>query len=131
MHQVCDRMERHREKITHILNPYLQISSAYFAQPNRVPNCWYDIQNLETVVQQLFTPKLNVRMHSIDNVLCMSRTPVVDLARKEFMPLPLPKEDLNDQQYNDDNNPNTGIQILADTRTKTKQFNDNVLEQFT
>lgn len=141
MHQVCDRCERHRERITNVLHPYLQVSSMYYAQPKRVPKTWYDIHNLETVIQQLFTPKLKVRMHLVDpnNELRMSRMPINDPARKEF--IPLPQEYLNDPSSDDDdetvdgaslivesNKPATAIDIFAQ---KTEQFNDNILEQYT
>lgn len=145
MHQVCDRAERHREQITKVLNPFLQTTSAYFAQPLRAPKLWYDIYNLETVIQQLFTPKLKFRTHlfGANNDLCMSRMPIDDTTRKEF--IPIPEVYLNDTVDGDggesvdgasiimeNNHPDTRIQLFDDKMSrKQQQFNENVLEQYT
>ncbi|XP_031640136.1 uncharacterized protein LOC116352043 [Contarinia nasturtii] len=141
MHQVCSRAERYREQITTTLNPYMQTFSSFFAQPKRVPKLWYDIHNLETIIQQLFTPKLKCRMHYVEKTkeLRMSRQPMNDTDRKEF--IPLPKEYINSRDGNDAetvnganlimeyNHPDTDIQIKKSSTTD--QFNSNVLQQHT
>lgn len=135
---MCARAERHRERITTVLNPFLETYSSYFAQPKRVPKLWYDIHNLETIIQQLFTPKLRVRTHydEKNHELRMSRLSNYDSNRKEF--LPLPENYLNDiddgtidganiiMEYN---HPDTKA---IETQIKhADQFNRNVLEQYT
>lgn len=143
MHQICARAERKREQITLILNPYMEKPIAYFSQPKRVPKLWYDMYNLETVVQQLFTPKLRMRTHLDEksNQLKMHRMFVTDMTRKRFIPLPM--DYYNDDYDNDsltidgasiyleNNHPDTEIQIQAKKETTIEQFNNNVLEQYT
>lgn len=140
MHQVCVRAERHREKITTVLNPFVGTYSPYFAQPKRVPKLWYDIHNLETIIQQLFTPKLRFHTHYDEkkHELRMSRLPNDDSDRKEF--LPLPDNYLNDDQIDDGTIDGANI-IMEYNHKDTKaietqikhadQFNRNVLEQYT
>lgn len=141
MHRVCTRAERYREKITTALNPYVQTNSSFFTQPKRVPKLWYDIYNLETIIQQLFTPKLKCRMHFDEKTkeLRMSRQPIFDTDRKVF--IPLPKEYINSRDGNDAetvnganlimeyNHPDTGVEIKKPSTTE--EFNSNVLQQHT
>lgn len=143
MHQVCAKTERQREKITNVLNPFVHSFSMYFTQPKRIPKVWYDIHNLETIVQQLFTPKLKVRMHFDvkQNELRMSRMPSIDTERKEF--IPLPKEYLTvgpgknggtvdgASLIMENNHPETAIDVKQQKSATTDQFNNNILEQYT
>lgn len=139
MEQVCAQAERHREKITNALNPHLITISTYFAQPKRVPKVWYDIHNLETIIQQLFTPKLRARMHFDEQLqeLRMSRMPISDMTPKKF--LPLPEVFLNEQTDGDEtidgsslireeNHPDTDIALKP---TTSEEFNNNNLERYT
>lgn len=145
MHQVCGRAERHRHKITTLLNPFLEFHLKDFAQPKRIPKVWYDIHNLETVILQLFTPLLRVRTYydHDTHALRMSRMPVENMERKEF--IPLSKEYLNDK-YGDEhgndgtidgasmimenNHPDTNIDVQQKP-TPADEFNSNILEQHT
>ena len=140
MHRVCVRAERQREKITTVLNPYVETYSQYFAQPKRTPKVWYDIHNLETIIQQLFTPKLHFHtLYDEKNlVLRMSRLPNDDSSRKEFLPLPdkyltdhIDDEDVDGASIIMENNhPDTTTAIGAEIK-HADQFNRNILEQYT
>lgn len=138
------RGERQREKITKVLNPYVGAYARYFAQPKRIPKVWYDIYNLETVVQQLFTPKLRTRSHydETNHMIRMSRMPITDSEQKVFKPLT--KEYLSSKYGDDDdetvdgasiimenNHPDTAIEIQTKQTSAAEQFNNNVLEQYT
>lgn len=140
MHQVCVVAERKRERITKALNPYLEYNSTYFAQPKFEPKVWIDIHNLETIVQQLFTPKLRCRTYyDVENhVLHMSRMPIYDLTPKRF--LPLSEKYLNGEIDEDKidgasiimeyNHPDTATAI--ETYNKhADQFNQNILQPYT
>lgn len=144
MHQVCVQAEKHREKITQIFNPSIQKTAVYFTQPKRVPKLWYDMHNLETVVQQLFTPKLRIRTHfdETTNQLTMYRMFVTDSTPKRF--ISLPTDYINDDGYESDGSTNDEANIFfehnyqdreivaqAKKQSTIEQFNNNILEQFT
>lgn len=145
-HRVCGRAERYRHKITTILNPYVTMYSKDFAQPKRTPKVWYDIHNLETVVQQLFTPKLRVHTYydAVTHELRMSRLSIESFERKEFISL---SKDYLNSKYGDgdddgetidgasmimeNNNPDTAIGVQIKQTSTAEQFNSNILEQHT
>lgn len=117
-----------------------------FAQPKRIPKVWYDIHNLETVIQQLFTPKLRVHTYydAVTHELRMSRYSIENSERKEF--IALTKDYLN-SKYGDgsddgetidgasmimeNNHPDTAIGVQTKQASTAEQFNSNILEQNT
>lgn len=145
-HRVCGRAERYRHKITTTLNPYLTMYTKDFAQPKRTPKVWFDIHNLETVIQQLFTPKLRVHTYydSVTHELHMSRLPTEKSERKEFIPL---TKDYLTSKYGEgdddgetidgasiimeNNHPDTTISGQIKQTSTAEQFNNNILEQHT
>lgn len=138
MHQICAQTERKREQITLALNPYVEQPIAWFTQPKRVPKSWYDMYNLETVVQQLFTPKLRMRTEFDEtlNQLRMHRMFVSITERKRFIPLPMDyiHDDLTVDGasiVSESNHPDTEIEVQAEKASIIEQFNDNILEQHT
>lgn len=143
MHDVCIKAERYRERITRTLNPYVETASIYYPQPERVPKLWYDMHNLETVVQQLFTPKLRTRIHFDETThqLKMHRGFVTETKPKRFLPLPIYilKEYLkvyqNDDRTGNANemspHPENGINLQTNRETTIEHFNKNILEQYT
>lgn len=143
MHEICIKSERYRERKTHSLHPYVETGFVYFPQPELVPMLWYDMHNLETIVQQLFTPKLRTRTHFDENShqLKMHRGFATEAIRKQFLPLPI--EYLNSDGDADDTNensvnatigyhhPGTGIDVLGNEASTIEHFNKNILEQYT
>lgn len=140
MHEVCIQVERYRAQMTHTLNPSKETDLVYYPQPEHVPMLWYDIHNLETIVQQLFTPKLRTRTYFDDNThqLKMHRGFVMEPMPKRF--LPLPKEYLADNTNENGaheigdtgyGHPETGIDVHNDKAATIEHFNKNILEQYT
>lgn len=143
MHKVCAETERHREKLTLAMKPQLHRIQAFFAQPSFTPSLWYNLHNLETVVQQLFTPKLRVRTFYDDKTktLKMHRMFAPDITRKRFLPLPTGFP--YDGSQKNDETINTAIQTVQKNPSTTEidmpqkkaitiqQFNSNILDQYT
>lgn len=140
MHQTCRLAEKYRERITLALDPSLTKIPAFFSQPSRVPKLWYDMHNLETIVQQIFTPKLRMRVRFDEktNQLKMHRMFVSDSTRKRF--IPLPKDYMNDDYKSFDPTLDGASDILENNHQMTniderlltiEQFNNDVLEQYT
>lgn len=128
MHKVCAHTERYRSKITLALNPYLKKSRDFYPQPVQIPKLWYDMHNLETIVLQLFVPKLDVRTFydENDNEIHMKITKDADIDRKMFIPLPkeyLLTSNLNANNTKDDSNNNKTIDgaslIVEENHPKT------------
>lgn len=137
MHEICAKPERYRERITHSSNPYAEKGFVYYPQPENTPMQWYDMHNLETIVQQLFTPKLRTRTHFDENArqLRVHRGFQKESERKRFLPLP-------SRYYNSDgladttiaNNVSaieTGINVHGNQASTIEHFNKNILEQYT
>lgn len=127
MHEICIKSERYRERKTHSLNPYVETGFVYYPQPAHVPMLWYDIHNLETIVQQLFTPKLRTRTHFDENThqLKMHRGFEKEAVRKQFLPLP------NEYRNGDDENVDSRIDVHGNKASTIEHFNKNILEQYT
>lgn len=139
MHEICIKCERYRERITHSLSPYVETGFVYYPQPDPVPMLWYDIHNLETIVQQLFTPKLWTRTHFDEKThqLKMHRGFEKQSERKRFLPLPveyLNGDDIAQKSANSNigyQRPETGVDVLGNKPSTIDHFNKNILEQYT
>lgn len=143
MHEVCLQAERYRARITHALNPLASTNLMYCPQPAHVPMLWYDMHNLETIVQQLFTPKLRTRTYYDENThqLKMNRGFAKETVRKRF--LPLPNDYLNDELADGDGHDvanfdirkkghtATGLELRNNKPTTVDHFNKDILEQYT
>lgn len=66
--------------------------SEYWPQPNAVPLIWYDCFNLDTIILQLFTPKLAILTQYDEKkyIIRMSRMPAVKMIPRGFIPYPNP-----------------------------------------
>lgn len=144
MHEICLKSERYRERKTFSLNPYVETGFVYYSQPAHVPMLWYDINNLETIVQQLFTPKLRTRTYFDEKThqLKMHRGFEKEAVRKQFLPLPNEYLNGNDENVGNTNestvNSNIGhhrlesrIDIHGNKASTIEHFNQNILEQYT
>lgn len=142
MHRVCNRAETERDRITTVLNPFIERSKEFYAQPARVPKCWYDMHNLEVIIMQFFTPKMTVKTYFDENahVLRMRPRSTLDLTRKQF--IKLPDEFISSVKHTnadetidgsslimEENHPKTAVELL--TKDNIDDKINNILEPFT
>lgn len=143
MHRVCGRAESKRDEITTILTPFAKQSVEFYAQPARIPKCWYDLHNLEVIILQLFTPKMTTRTYFDENeqVLRMRPRAKLDLTHKRFIALPndyvSPASKPNEEPTIDgssliveNNQPKTAIENLNEIKLDD-QLNNNAFEEYT
>lgn len=71
--------------------------SIYWPQPETVPEIWYLLYNVETILMQLFTPKPQIQtfLDESRKLIRMLRIPKVQMIPRSFLPVP---------QYNVHNN---------------------------
>lgn len=143
MHRICGRTESKRDEITTILTPFVKQSKEFYAQPARIPKCWYDVHNCECIILQLFTPKMTTKTYFDENerVLRMRPRAKLDMNRKRFIALPdeyvSPASNSNEQPTIDgssliveNNRPKTAINILINSKVDGSHKN-NIFEQKT
>lgn len=143
MHRVCGRAESKRDEITTILTPFAKQNIGFYAQPARIPKCWYDMHNLEVIILQLFTPKMTTKTYFDENerVLRMRPRAKLCLTHKQFIALPAgyvsPASKPNEEptvdgssQIIENNRPKTAVEILNENKLDS-QLKNNVFEQYT
>lgn len=92
-------LERYRAKLTTTNDPpsSYNVPLKYWPQPKTVPEVWYLLYNIETIMMQLFTPKPQTHTFWDEsaNLIRMLRAPTVQMIPRSFIPVP---------QYNIHNN---------------------------
>lgn len=116
-------LERYRAKLTTVNDPpsSYKVPSIYWPQPKTVPEVWYLLYNIETIMMQLFTPKPQTHTFWDDSahVIRMLRAPTVQMIPRNFLPVP---------QYNIHNN--TALDQMFSAITGTEDAS-NEFEQAT
>lgn len=96
-------------------------SSVYWPQPEKIPEVWYLLYNIETIIMQLFTPKPQIHtfLNETTHLIQMMRAPTVQMIPRSFLPVP---------QYNIHNN--NALDRLFGMATKAEDAS-NEFEQAT
>lgn len=101
-------MEKYRAKLT-IWNSYqMEINPfhnqnpseyEFWPQPKKVPELWYLIFNLETIMLQLYTPKPAIVSHfdEDEKIIRMMHAPMVQMIPRGFIPMPKKEKSLNNE----------------------------------
>lgn len=119
MHYAVTKMEECREKMNEYIkngsdtnseespvpfNPFIVAKGTEnpynWPQPICIPRIWYKVFNIETIVLQLFTPKLPVLSYLDDDVHLIRMRKVAEVMMVPRMLIPIPNKNENEKTCN-------------------------------